>query len=343
MNTITLNLRQKKLAEHLQENPAGLKAADLLKLQPYQSGEFDKSRVRKLLLRDLKRLHELELSNYEEGKGKGTVWRPGKRQTVEFMSVEHAVAISALSLFGDLPLDQEMSGKVSALMSDADLRLKNEKKEKHYARLKEKIAFKPWVDARERPRVRPEIFETLLDATLKEQNIHFSYLTSEGRSLTKKGVSPLALLAYRDILYLAFYEGGENEPMVWPLHRFDWVEVVQPSEYRTPESWSLAGFMRQWDTVPCDYGSKPETVKLRFLNKVSVRNLRDAPFRDCSQSVVEDPERPGTFLFTAELKPNRELLTWILYFGQNVEVLEPPILRQKLREEVEAMAALYRA
>ncbi len=72
-----------------------------------------------------------------------------------------------------------------------------------------------------------------------------------------------------------------------------------------------------------------------------MRNLRDAPFVDCNQQVGPDPDSPGTFLFSADLVPNRELLTWVLYFGKNVEVLEPASLREMMLKEVSGMAALY--
>lgn len=332
--------RQKKLALFLKAHPSGVKAGEIMaELKDYQSTEASDDAIRQLLLRDLKRLKTLKLATCEEGKRRHTVWMPGEKKSVELMNLDSAVAISALSLFSDLPLDQTTSRRIDALVSDAQLCLKQAGK--HYARLKDKVAFKPWVARRVKPAIAPEIFETLLDAVLREQNIDFGYTTSKGKTTVKHGVSPLGLMTHRDIVYLVFHEGDGRAPIQWPLHRFEWVTVVLNSTFRCPVGWNLAQHARMVSTIPDEGITEVARVVLRFHKENAVRNLRDAQFVDCNQQVRTDPDYPGTFLFSADLVPNRELLTWILYFGGNVEVLEPASLREMMRREVSGMMGLY--
>lgn len=332
--------RQKKLAMFLKAHPAGVKAGDIMaELKEYQSPEASDDAVRQMLLRDLNKLKSLKLATNEEGRRRHTLWWPGEKKSVELMNPDSAVAITALSLFSDLPLDRTTSRRIDELVSDARLCL--EQAGKHYARLKDKIAFKPWVARRRKPPIASEIFETLLDATLREQNIDFGYKTTKGKTTVKHGVSPLGLMIHRDIVYLVFHEGDGRPPIQWPLHRFEWVQVAANSPFRSPGGWSLAQHARTVSMIP-DGGIKDAMrVVLRFNNENAVRNLRDAPFEDCHQRVEPDPGNPGKFLFSADLVPNRELLTWVMYFGKNVEILEPESLREMMRKEVNEMVAFY--
>ena len=64
-----------------------------------------------------------------------------------------------------------------------------------------------------------------------------------------------------------------------------------------------------------------QTVKIRFSNQYAVKNLKDAPFIHCEHSW--ETEDNGSFVMTAQLLPNRELLTWVLYYGCHAEIVEP--------------------
>ena len=57
--------------------------------------------------------------------------------------------------------------------------------------------------------------------------------------------------------------------------------------------------------------------------------------------IQSDPNDDNAYLFTAYLVPNRELVTWLLYFGRHVEVLEPASPRARMKDEAEKIAKLY--
>lgn len=279
MTNPALTDRQQRLARLLQKHPKGMKAQELLSVMPdYGAAGDTPDTARKRLLRDLKKLVEHDLAEYEEGKRRHTLWYPGRRKTVDMMPAEQAVAITALSLFGELPLDEGMARRITPLIDDARQSLQNEGR--HYATLNRKIATKPWVARRKLTSgIAREIFDTVLEATLREKKISFGYRSTKGKTISRKSVSPLALLSYREIVYLAFYVDGDDAPMVWPLHRFQWVEIVPGSRLAPPEGWDLDAFVRGWSPIPDSTEVLPTVVKLRFLNEDAVRNLRDAPCR----------------------------------------------------------------
>jgi predicted DNA-binding transcriptional regulator YafY len=72
--------------------------------------------------------------------------------------------------------------------------------------------------------------------------------------------------------------------------------------------------------------------KVRFFFR-SARFVRETNFHP-SQEITEEPG--GTVIFTAKACSLRSILRWILTFGDEAEVLEPPELREMV---IKTMAA----
>jgi len=57
-----------------------------------------------------------------------------------------------------------------------------------------------------------------------------------------------------------------------------------------------------------------------------------------TQKLQELPD--GGVLFEAEANP-QEIKRWVLGYGSHAEVLEPPLLREEVKKEIEKMYARY--
>lgn len=82
---------------------------------------------------------------------------------------------------------------------------------------------------------------------------------------------------------------------------------------------------------------KPVKVVLRFRKEVAKRVLETHWHR--SQEIT--PEPSGSLLWSAQIAAPQEMVPWIRGWGKDVEVLEPPSLREAFRIEVAALAASY--
>lgn len=83
---------------------------------------------------------------------------------------------------------------------------------------------------------------------------------------------------------------------------------------------------------------EPVTVRLRFASGVASRRVQESIWHP-SQTItlLED----GGCEFCVQVTDWREMLPWVRSWGADVEVLEPPELREVLRYEARALAKKY--
>lgn len=338
----TLKEREKSLALYLRAQKSGVSASTIMNSiseYSFKNNPEKQAAARQKLLRDLQHLKKMGLAE-SEGVNRHTVWKaPIIPTKIELMDLDAAIAVMTLNVFGELPLDQRTSHRINELLTRASLTLEDSKLEK-YRRLTEKIAFKPWVADRKKPTVATELYESVLDAVLSEQFVSLSYKNTSDVVTTKQG-SPLGMITSRQIVYLIFFDNISKHVTPLALQRIEWIKPLANSTFYKPADWkSLKDYASKLSLIP-DNTTQAERVVVRFLNKTAVRNLKGAPFTNCQQVIQSDPNVDNAYLFTAYLVPNRELVTWLLYFGRHVEVLEPASLRARMKDEAEQMAKVY--
>lgn len=79
------------------------------------------------------------------------------------------------------------------------------------------------------------------------------------------------------------------------------------------------------------------SFSIRFFSR-SARFVRETNFHP-SQEIIEEPG--GTVIFTAKACSLRSILRWILTFGDEAEVLEPPELRVMVTKTMTAGLERY--
>ncbi len=119
------------------------------------------------------------------------------------------------------------------------------------------------------------------------------------------------------------------------IERIRWVELLS-TRYEIPKSFDPRKLLRSawgiWYTE-----GEPIRVCLRFSPRVA-RRVRETRWHP-SERTEEQPD--GSLLWEAEVAETQEMLPWIRGWGADVEVLEPPKLRNDLEKEVQRMAKLY--
>jgi len=96
----------------------------------------------------------------------------------------------------------------------------------------------------------------------------------------------------------------------------------------------LAGAWGIW----FDVNDRPTSVTLRFDGSHAIQRMRETVWHP-SQRVESDSE--GRLRWMAEIDEPQEMLPWIRGWGGDCEVLAPPELRTRVRDDVRRQARLY--
>lgn len=109
-------------------------------------------------------------------------------------------------------------------------------------------------------------------------------------------------------------------------------------EYRVPADFPGLEYLRSaWSIIS---GEETVQVKVRFAPGVAAQRVRESYWHP-SQQIVDDPEHPGGCFWSAQVADVLDFKPWLRSWGGDVEVLEPPALREELRREVRKMARVY--
>ncbi len=115
------------------------------------------------------------------------------------------------------------------------------------------------------------------------------------------------------------------------------VELVE-SHYDIPPRFSLERYFGGAWSMIRDPKLRHQVV-IRFQPKVA-RNVAEVLWHPSQQLNWSDD---GSVLeFRATVEGLDEITWWLLGYGKEAEVLQPPELRQILAEQTQAMAAIYR-
>jgi predicted DNA-binding transcriptional regulator YafY len=133
---------------------------------------------------------------------------------------------------------------------------------------------------------------------------------------------------------------GYREPpgalRTFKVERIERIELTHQS-YAIPADFDVRELLKfAWGIWYTD--EAPEEVLLRFQPRVARRVGETRWHRTEQVSVLED----GSLLWRAQIAEPTEMLPWIRGWGADCEVLAPPWLRQRVKEEVERMSIIYR-
>lgn len=90
--------------------------------------------------------------------------------------------------------------------------------------------------------------------------------------------------------------------------------------------------------VTKDLHSEPQTVKLK-IDSDQAPYVITKPFHS-TQKVI-GKESDGSIIVTIDVVPNQELERVILGFGQHIEVLEPRLLRHRIKKNLQVAFLQY--
>jgi len=170
-------------------------------------------------------------------------------------------------------------------------------------------------------------------AVRERRTVRFRYHarhSSDGDgTVEERRADPYSLAHSSGAWYLLAHCHRRNDTRMFRLDRIDDLTLTTATFVRP------AGFRpRTGDQL------HERTLAVRVLfTETAARWVREAP----SFFITDQQETPDGLLVTLRVRREDDILGWLLGYGRQARVLEPASLQQRLRDEAEATARLYRA
>jgi proteasome accessory factor B len=184
-----------------------------------------------------------------------------------------------------------------------------------------------------------QVFRVLAEGWAKQRVVQIEYdagVYDTTKPARKAKVWPLAIepSALTHALYLLAWDEGRKGRRTFKVERILSASLT-PQTFEPVEGYSAAAELGQaWDVIADD---EPINVMLRFSPAVA-RRAAETLWHP-TQETEDQPD--GSMLWRATVAGMREIRIWIMGWGADCEVLEPPALRDDVAGELSRAAALY--
>ncbi len=180
-----------------------------------------------------------------------------------------------------------------------------------------------------------ELIERLLIAIEDRKIAWIVYQSARATEPVSTEVYPFVLLWHRGSLYLLAHAREDDKVKTYKIDRISDVEVTDLI-FNRPQDFDASQYLAS--SFGILHGDGPvTTVRVRFDATVA-RYVTEKKWHSSQQCT---PQRDGSLLAEFQLGDLRELSTWLLSFGQHVEVLEPESLRFEMTATIQAMQQIY--
>ncbi len=265
---------------------------------------------------------------YDELVGKRKVWRlmpTARHQTLTFSTSQ------MLSLFLSRRVFDFLEGTgfkedLDDVFAKLEATLKKRETVQHLDR---KI-----YDVNEAPHVyegRIEHVNEILTALLKEERLLVTVDTQKRGAFQ---LDPYTLLVYKKGLYLAGWSHAHQAIRTFALDGFKDVEWLKGNKFEYPADYQPE---KLYEGAFGLIRGEPVKVKIRFSEKVAryVRRRRWHPTQRVRNVA-------GGVELSMEVRGTTEIVSWVLGFGQEAEIVEPAELRAAMVAEFKGALARYR-
>jgi len=181
---------------------------------------------------------------------------------------------------------------------------------------------------------RSEYFQTISQALLTRRRLQIHYYSRPQDDVSVRDISPQRLVYYRDNWYLDSWCHWREALRSFSVDAIKRVEILQQTTknidelYLDQELASGYGIFSGADTRQAVLRFSPRIA--RWVSRELWHPQQQSHYDDSGYNILQIPYSQDT-----------ELLMDILKYGAEVEVLEPPDLRQKIIDHIEAMRILY--
>jgi predicted DNA-binding transcriptional regulator YafY len=184
-------------------------------------------------------------------------------------------------------------------------------------------------------RERRAVYEAVLEAIASRRQLQLWVLDGDATALNSTRFSPYRLVLAGPMWYLIGRSSLHRGVQVYRLPRIRRAELTSES-YAMPPRFDLREFLSDAWTVGS--GSNLVEIVLRFSSHLAPELEEQCWHHSQRATALGD----GRLELRLRLSGIREVLSWILGFGADVEVVSPPELRDLVREQAERVAQIHK-
>ena len=179
-----------------------------------------------------------------------------------------------------------------------------------------------------------EYFQDICQALLSRRCLDIEYYSRPSDSRSERRVSPQRLIYYRDNWYLDAWCHLREGLRSFAVDAIKGLRVCEDAAIEIDEDELNRELESGYGIFS---GAVTNTALLRFKPQIA-RWVSRETWHPRQQG---EYDAEGRYLLRVPYSQDPELIMEILKYGDEVEVLEPPALRERVHDRIEAMQALY--
>jgi len=177
-------------------------------------------------------------------------------------------------------------------------------------------------------------FENVAKATVRRKRLEILYFTKSRNERSTRTVSPQRLLHYKENWYLIAWCHRAERSKVFALDSIEDAKVLKEPAFEADKVAIDAMVGKDFGIYS---GGDRKWAKLRFSALQARWVEAEVWHPEQKASVLDD----GSLVLEVPYSDQRELLLDVLKFGAEVEVLEPPELREEVRSRLRRALSQY--
>lgn len=171
-----------------------------------------------------------------------------------------------------------------------------------------------------------KVFDNLHEAIQKRRECWVRYRSPGAEKAKQYNIAPIRLLSHRGGLYVFSWVPYYDDLIMQAVDRFESVKVTE-QEFEPPDHLSIDERLNNAFGISSE---EPMDLVVRFT-KQQAPYIRERIYHP-SQELEELDD--GRLVLRLRAGGFYEIKSWVLSFGAAVEVLEPEVLREAVREEM---------
>lgn len=186
------------------------------------------------------------------------------------------------------------------------------------------------------PNIKPEVIDAIYEGLLNNKCLVGKYRPRVGGESKDYIIHPLGLVYRGSVIYLVCTLWEYTDVVQLVLHRFDSVQLSDD------DSNPLKNFKLKEYVDKGGFGILNSDDPIAFVGQFKMmkgKHLFETPL---SPDQVIDNETDDSFILKATVPNTQHFLWWLMSFGEQVEVLEPEWLREKIIDTANGVLALYK-
>lgn len=194
-----------------------------------------------------------------------------------------------------------------------------------------------WMQKLNKDEKQMRVLATMTEAWVSQRRLKIAYRSLPAEKSTERVIEPYYIepAAPGHASYVVGYCHLKNAIRTFKMERIESAELTAEHYTIPPDFDANEFFGSSWGIV---VEGEVKTIRLRIEDPEIVRIMEETIWHP---SQVLDRQKDGSMIMTLRVTDTVDLFSWILRWGEKIEVLEPAELREEVLETAKAMVEVY--